>query len=116
MTFLSAASAVGAHTLTLDRAVATFGVLVAVGGAAAGALAYSGRLGRGSATAALGAGILATAVAVWIVATADGGPGTGNGVVGGWVGLMLGPMAALLGALAPRRAAPSPADSPDTGT
>ena len=39
-------------------------------------------------------------VGILVLATADGGPGTGNGVVGGYAGVVFGLVAALLGGLA----------------
>ena len=49
---------------------------------------------------ALVAGVAGVLVGALVVATADGGPGTGNGIVGGYAALALGLIAALLGGLA----------------
>jgi hypothetical protein len=46
--------------------------------------------------AALVAGIVSAATGGVILATADGGPGTGNGVVGGYAAVAIGLAAALL--------------------
>ncbi|MGW2589343.1 DUF6223 family protein [Streptomyces sp. NPDC001515] len=58
---------------------------------------------RRGAFEALAAGLAGTAVGVVNLSVADGGPGTGNGVVGGAAALVLGPLAAALAALALRR-------------
>jgi hypothetical protein len=39
---------------------------------------------------ALAAGVVGAVVGMLVLATADGGPGTGNGVVGGYAGVMFG--------------------------
>lgn len=49
---------------------------------------------------ALAAGLTCTIIGVLVVAAAKGGPGTGYGIVGGWVDLVAGPIAMLLGGLA----------------
>jgi hypothetical protein len=103
---LSAAPAVGAHTLTADRIVATAAVVVAVAGAIIGGLALArsaGHRGRRRSTIAVLAGIAGTAVGGMVVVTADGGPGTGNGIVGGYMAVVVGLTAALLGGLAQAR-------------
>jgi hypothetical protein len=108
---LSAAPAVGAHTLTADRIVATAAVVVAVAGAIIGGLALArsaGHRGRRRSTVALLAGIAGTAVGGMVVVTADGGPGTGNGIVGGYVAVVAGLTAALLGGLAQARSRHTP--------
>jgi hypothetical protein len=100
---LDAASTVGAHTLTVDRLVATTAVAIALAGTVLGALAVARRTGRGGnrrATVALAAGSIGVVVGGLVIVTADGGPGTGNGVVGGYAALALGLIAALLGGLA----------------
>ncbi len=43
-----------------------------------------------------------------VVATADGGPGTGNGIVGGFAALAIGLIAAILGGLALARSRRAP--------
>ncbi|PWK48370.1 hypothetical protein BC793_106400 [Actinoplanes xinjiangensis] len=97
-----AASTVDASTLTTDRAVASAAALVALAAAIIGglALARPARGGTRRPLIAVGAGILGTLAGVWVLATADGGPGTGNGVVGGYAGVAFGLLAAALGGLA----------------
>ncbi|WP_425553927.1 DUF6223 family protein [Dactylosporangium salmoneum] len=68
------------------------------------AVARPGRVGRGGSTAVLAAGIAAAVVGALVLATADGGPGTGNGVVGAGMAVVLGLAAVVLGWLALTRA------------
>ncbi|WP_039805082.1 DUF6223 family protein [Nocardia araoensis] len=66
------------------------------------ALARSGehpRDGGRGAVAALVSGLLSSVVGGLFAATADGGPGTGNGIVGSWVAMALGLAAMVLGGL-----------------
>ncbi|WP_433366369.1 DUF6223 family protein [Actinoplanes sp. CA-142083] len=88
--------------LTADRLVATSAVLVALAGVILGALALA-RGGRRRSMTALVAGVIGLVVGGFVVVTADGGPGTGNGIVGGYVAVVLGLAAAVLGGLARRR-------------
>ncbi|WP_238015046.1 DUF6223 family protein [Dactylosporangium sp. AC04546] len=99
---LLAADPVGAYSLTLDRVVATAGALVALAGTVAGALARRNR--RRNGTVALAAGAVGVVVGVLIIVTADGGPGTGNGIVGGYAAVVLGLVAVALGLRARRTA------------
>jgi hypothetical protein len=97
-----AESAVGASTLTFDRAVATAAAVVALAGAVMGGLALLRPAGGGSprnSRIALATGVVGVVVGVWVLATADGGPGTGNGVIGGYAGVLFGLLAVLLGGL-----------------
>jgi hypothetical protein len=103
---VSAQSAdVGAYTLTFDRIWATAAALLAVAGVVIGgrALARSrrrvGNSGRKGAGVAVAAGLVAAALGALNLTLADGGPGTGNGVVGGGAALVLGLVAAVLGGL-----------------
>ncbi|WP_433063833.1 DUF6223 family protein [Dactylosporangium sp. CS-033363] len=92
--------------LTLDRIVATVAALLALAGLIAGSLALAGRLGRyrkAGPAAAVGAGAAGLLVGAWVVLTADGGSGTGNGVVGGFAALAFGLAAIICGALARNR-------------
>jgi len=66
-------AAVDAYTLTAGRLVGTVAALLALAGLVIGGL---------------------------VVAAADGGPGTGNGIVGGFAALVLGLIAMVLGRLA----------------
>jgi hypothetical protein len=100
---LLAVSTVDAGTLTIDRAVATAAALVALAGAVVGVRAFLRSAGRGvtrTSLIAVGAGAAGTLAGILVLATADGGPGTGNGVVGGYAGVLLGLIAALSGGLA----------------
>lgn len=102
---LSTASTVDASTLTPDRVVATAAAVIALAGAVVGGLALT-RPGRNVSRRswfALAAGVVSVLAGLAVLATADGGPGTGNGVVGGYVSVPLGLIAALLGGLALRR-------------
>jgi hypothetical protein len=64
---------------------------------------------RVRATAAFVLGLISLVLGGLFLATADGGPGTGNGVVGSGAAIVLGPIAIILGGLtrARRRAAGS---------
>ncbi|POX48294.1 DUF6223 family protein [Streptomyces sp. Ru72] len=104
---VSAQSAeVGAYTLTAARFWATAAALLALAGVVIGRLALARavrRIGNGGtkgAIVALTAGLIAVVGGVLNLAVADGGPGTGNGVVGGAAALLLGLIAAVLGWLA----------------
>ncbi|GAB2932796.1 DUF6223 family protein [Streptomyces mayteni] len=104
---VSAGSAeVDAGTLTAARLWATAAALLALVGVVAGALALARavrRIGNGGtrgAVTALVAGLVAAVGGALNLAVADGGPGTGNGVVGGAAALVSGLVAAVLGWLA----------------
>ncbi|MEU8818339.1 DUF6223 family protein [Actinoplanes sp. NPDC048796] len=88
---------------TTDRLIATVAALLTLAGVIAGILALIRPPGRSAGlrpAIALAAGAVGALTGVLVVATADGGPGTGNGVVGGWAAVALGPIAAGLGVLA----------------
>jgi hypothetical protein len=104
---VSAQSAeVGAYTLTAARFWATAAALLALAGVVIGGLALARsarRIGNGrtkGAMVALVAGLIAAVGGTLNLAVADGGPGTGNGVVGGAAALVLGLVATVLGRLA----------------
>ena len=59
--------------------------------------------GRSGATAALVLGAISLAFGGLFLLTADGGPGTGNGVVGSIAAIVVGPIAMVLGGLARSR-------------
>jgi len=106
---LLAASTVDSYTLTGDRIVATAAALIALAGVIVGALARRrGRTGTGTgrreSIVAVAAGFVGMVAGAWVVATADGGPGTGNGIVGGFAALVVGLTAVVLGGLALARA------------
>ncbi|MFI5909469.1 DUF6223 family protein [Dactylosporangium sp. NPDC051541] len=92
--------------LTIDRMVATVAALVTLAAVIVGALAIArrGRFGRNALMITAIGGAAGAAVGVLLLATADGGPGTGNGVVGAGAAVVLGLAAAVLGGLAIRRA------------
>ncbi|MBM2615637.1 hypothetical protein JIG36_08740 [Actinoplanes sp. LDG1-06] len=81
---------------TVDRAVATLAALLALAGVISAFRAHR--------AVALVAGATGTLIGAFVVLTADGGPGTGNGVVGGWAALVLGPSAIALAYRRGRRA------------
>lgn len=105
----AAGTDVGAYTLTAARLWATLAAFVGLGGVVAGALSLFraarglGNHGRNGALVALGCGAIALVVGVVNLLVADGGPGTGNGVVGGGLAIVLGLAALALGALTLRR-------------
>lgn len=102
-----AASTVDAIALTGDRLLATAAALVALIGVVLGAsaLARSATRTRGRlAIAAVSAGLPSTIAGILVVTTADGGPGTGNGIAGGYAAIALGLIAAGLGLLTLTRA------------
>ncbi|MFJ6520718.1 DUF6223 family protein [Streptomyces filamentosus] len=93
--------AADAYELTTGRLVGTTAALVALAGVIAGTIALrrarQGADGRRGALAALVAGPAGVVVGVLNLAVADGGPGTGNGVIGGGMALLLGLAATVLG-------------------
>lgn len=89
-------------TFTPERIVGAVAALAALAGVVAGVLALSRPAPRS--LIALVAGLFGIIVGGLVVVTADGGPGTGNGIVGGWVALALGLIAIALGGVARSRA------------
>ncbi|MER6664604.1 DUF6223 family protein [Amycolatopsis japonica] len=89
--------------LTPGRLWSLIAALVGVIGVVVGGLAVarsrSGDTRRG-AVVALTAGLLGMAGGAFVVTAAKGGPGTGYGIVGGFVALVIGLIAAALGGLA----------------
>jgi hypothetical protein len=102
---LAQSADVGAYTLTAARLWATAAALVGLVGAIIGGLALArsvrriGNGGRKRAVVALVAGLIAMVGGAVNLAVADGGPGTGNGVVGGALALVLGLLGLVLGGL-----------------
>ncbi|MEV4604264.1 DUF6223 family protein [Amycolatopsis sp. NPDC049253] len=100
---------VGAYTLTAARLWATAAALLGLVGAVIGgrALARSlrriGSGGKRAAIVSLASGLTAVVVGALNLAVADGGPGTGNGVIGGAAALVLGLLAIVLGGLVAAR-------------
>jgi Family of unknown function (DUF6223) len=100
---LAQPTTVTAYTMTAGRLWSLVGVVLGVTGVVVGGLAlarHAGRSRRRTAVAALVAGLAGAVVGAFVVAAAEGGPGTGYGVVGGWVALVVGVIAAVLGGLA----------------
>ncbi|MFS8099035.1 DUF6223 family protein [Lentzea alba] len=91
-----------AYEMTAGRAWSLVGAALGLVGIVFGALALSRRRG---AVVALVAGVLGAALGVMVVLMAKGGPGTGYGIVGGYVSLVLGLAAVTLGGLAKRKGA-----------
>ena len=87
---------------TTAGALALVGVLVG-GMALVGSMRRVGNGGRRGATVALVAGPVAAVNGALVLTLATGGPGSGNGVVGGAGALVLGLIGMALGALALRR-------------
>ncbi|GGP13060.1 DUF6223 family protein [Nonomuraea glycinis] len=92
----------GAYTMSAGRLWSLVAALLGLAGAAIGALALArptARIGRWGAIWALLAGLAGAAIGGLVVATAKGGPGTGYGIVGGYVALVIGLIAMTLGGL-----------------
>jgi hypothetical protein len=96
-------AAVSAYTLTAGRIAAFVAGMVGLTGAIAGGLAVA-RNGRRWAIVALALGPIALVIGGLVVATADGGLGTGNGLGGGIVAMAVGLAGMALGGLALDRA------------
>jgi len=108
-----------AYALTAGRlwslVAAAFGLI----GVAAGGLARTRVLGgtknqRRNGFLAVCCGLAGSVIGGVIVVFADGGPGSGSGIVGGYLALMIGLLAAALGWLALKR--PLRTDPPVTST
>lgn len=89
--------------LTAGRLGGTAAALIALAGVVLGVRALRRPTGRGS-TLTLIAGVIGLAGGGVVLAVADGGPGTGNGVVGGGAAVVLGLAASGLGGLVRLRA------------
>src|SRR5689334_4848724 len=87
-----------AYTFTTGRTLATTAALIALAGVVLGCRALA-RPGRRH-TAALTTSLVGLLAGILVVALADGGPGSGSGVVGGYVALALGLVGTGLGGLA----------------
>lgn len=108
-TVLSVQPAASASTLTSGRLWSLVAAALGLAGLAIGVWALTrsaGRTGarRKRATIALATGLAAMAVGGLVVAAADGGPGTGYGIVGGYVDIVVGAAATILGGLTLTRA------------
>jgi hypothetical protein len=91
-------SAVDPTTLTPGRLWASAAALLGLAGAVVGGRALA-RTGKGGAVTALAAGVVSVVVGGLVVAAAEGGPGTGYGIVGGYAALVVGTVAVALGGL-----------------
>ncbi|WP_280348277.1 DUF6223 family protein [Nocardia neocaledoniensis] len=98
------ATAADVYDLSAGRLGASSAAVLGLAGVIVGglALARSGTATR--ATIALLAGLLALGVGTVVAVTADGGLGTGNGLGGAFVAILVGAIATALGGLALRRA------------
>lgn len=118
-THMSQPAAATVHGMTTRRLWATAAALLGLLGVTLGGMAIYraahriGNRGRGGASLALLSGLLASINGGLNLAVANGGPGTGNGVVGGAAAFVLGLIAMALGgfALARSRRAPSIQDA-----
>ena len=97
---VSEPAATTVHGLTPRRLWATMAALVALAGVVLGGLALARPSGRRGALGALVAGLIAVVNGGLNLAVANGGPGTGNGVVGAAAAFVLGLIALALGWLA----------------
>ncbi|MDQ7802860.1 DUF6223 family protein [Amycolatopsis sp. A133] len=97
MNVLAAASS---SDLTPGRLWSLIAAALGLAGVVAGGLAL--RRGRG-AVVALAGGAASVIIGGWVVAAAKGGPGTGYGIVGGYVDLVIGAVALVLGGLSTAR-------------
>ena len=93
--------AADAYALTAGRLWSLVGGALGLAGVVIGLLALvrAGNRRRG-AVVALVAGLAGAVVGGLVVAAAEGGPGTGYGIVGGYVALVVGVIAVVLGGLA----------------
>lgn len=93
------------YGLTAGRFWSLVAAFVGLAGVVVGgmALARYRRFGRRSHAVALTAGVVGMAIGGGVVAAAEGGPGTGYGIVGGYVALVVGFAAVGLGGLASMR-------------
>lgn len=96
---------VGAYAMSAGRLWSAVAALLGLAGAVIGGLALarpSGRIGAGrtGAVIPLVAGLVGAVIGGLVVAAAEGGPGTGYGIVGGYVALVVGLISMILGGLA----------------
>lgn len=89
--------------LTAGRLWSVVGIAFGLAAVVIGVLALTRATTR-KAVVALGTGLAGAVVGALVVAAAEGGPGTGYGIVGGYVALVVGVAGLLLGGLALSRA------------
>jgi hypothetical protein len=87
-------------TMSSGRLGASAGAVLGLVGVVIGWLALTRPAGRTRAVAALVAGLLGAALGGLVIATSDGGVGTGNGLGGAIVAVAVGLIAVVLGGLA----------------
>lgn len=101
-------TAASAYAVTPGRLWSLVAALLGLAGVVIGGMALrsAGRIckGRNGATVALVVGLTGTVIGGLVVAAADGGPGTGYGIVGGFMAVVVGLIAIVLGGLALARA------------
>ncbi len=94
---------VGAYALTSGRLWAMIAALVGLAGVVIAGLvlrfAGAGRSARRGAVAALLSGVTGAGIGTWVVVAADGGPGTGYGIVGGFIAMAIGLVGTVLAGL-----------------
>lgn len=104
--------AASVYTLSVGRVGSSLAAVVGLFGAVNGGLALAGGTGSGhlatwvrrrGIVTALVAGVIAVVVGGLIAATAEGGLGTGNGLGGAFVAIIVGLVALVLGATARSR-------------
>jgi len=108
---VSEPAAATVHGLTVRRLWATAAAALSLAGVVVGGIALAPPASRLGAMAAVAAGLVAAINGGLNLAIANGGPGTGNGVVGGAAAFVLGVVALVLGGLALarcRRTVPEP--------
>lgn len=86
------------YGMTAGRAWSVVAGALGLVGVVLGGLALAGR--HRLAVVALATGVAGAAIGVLIVVMAKGGPGTGYGIVGGYISLTVGVVAAVLGGVA----------------
>ena len=100
---MSLAQAATDGYLTAGRAWSVVGIAYGLAAVVIGGRALA-RFTRRTAVVALVTGVAGASVGALVVAAAEGGPGTGYGIVGGYVALVVGVAGLLLGGLALSRA------------
>jgi peptidoglycan/LPS O-acetylase OafA/YrhL len=92
--------AADAYEMTAGRTWSLVGGALGLAGVVFGLLAFRRRRG---AVVAVACGVAGVVIGLLVVVMAKGGPGTGYGIVGGYVSLVVGVVATVLGGLALRR-------------